>query len=401
MDNPPSRIDFIEATLTIYYNEISTQLCLSSKGKLMQAIRLYILLLLSFFFSTTVSAQVFNSGPSDSALFTSLINLPGDALPDSVRDTQFGNAITDVGGPAGETIQVNIAEGGDTGSFLEVGEGVEVNLTGGILGFAATAARGSEVNISSGLVDGGFTALSGSEVNITGGTLGFGFSARPDTVVNISGGFLEATVSAFGVVNMSGGTVGSNFDAESGSVVNISGGSAGFAFQACVDSEVNISGGSVGDSFVASFRSVVNISGGSFGEGFTAQNGSSINLFGSEFFLDGVPMDSLAAGEAVTIVERDVTLSGVFTDGSPFSFDLDQDFIPRETEFLPSATLTVTLTSELLLGDANQDGFVNFSDIAPFIASLLSVEFLAQADVNEDGVINFLDITPFITLLSL
>ena len=56
---------------------------------------------------------------------------------------------------------------------------------------------------------------------------------------------------------------------------------------------------------------------------------------------------------------------------------------------------------ELLLGDCNQDGVVNFLDIAPFIAILSAGEFLEQADTNEDGVVDFLDIAPFIALLTL
>ena len=61
--------------------------------------------------------------------------------------------------------------------------------------------------------------------------------------------------------------------------------------------------------------------------------------------------------------------------------------------------LGYTLRSESLLGDVNQDGFVNFSDIAPFI-SILSVNgYQAEADVNEDGALDFFDISPFIAIL--
>ena len=55
---------------------------------------------------------------------------------------------------------------------------------------------------------------------------------------------------------------------------------------------------------------------------------------------------------------------------------------------------------EFLLGDCNQDGVVNFLDIAPFVAILSAGDFLGQADVNEDGAVNFFDITPFIVLLA-
>ena len=54
-----------------------------------------------------------------------------------------------------------------------------------------------------------------------------------------------------------------------------------------------------------------------------------------------------------------------------------------------------------ILGDCNQDGAVNFSDISPFITILAADDFLGQADTNEDGAVTFDDIAPFIVLLSL
>ena len=54
----------------------------------------------------------------------------------------------------------------------------------------------------------------------------------------------------------------------------------------------------------------------------------------------------------------------------------------------------------VLLGDCNQDGIVNFTDISFFIDVLQSVGFLAEADCNEDGVVNFSDIPAFIAILS-
>ena len=55
---------------------------------------------------------------------------------------------------------------------------------------------------------------------------------------------------------------------------------------------------------------------------------------------------------------------------------------------------------ELLLGDVNQDGDVNFLDISPFISILSAGGDQAEADVNQDGEVDFLDISPFIALLS-
>ena len=52
-----------------------------------------------------------------------------------------------------------------------------------------------------------------------------------------------------------------------------------------------------------------------------------------------------------------------------------------------------------LIGDVNQDGTVDFFDIAPFISLLAAGEFLEEADINGDGLVDFFDISPFIDLL--
>ena len=60
----------------------------------------------------------------------------------------------------------------------------------------------------------------------------------------------------------------------------------------------------------------------------------------------------------------------------------------------------VPVDDPTLLGDVNQDGVVNFFDIAPFIAVLSAGGDLSEADINQDGVVNFLDIAPFIGILT-
>ncbi len=87
-----------------------------------------------------------------------------------------------------------------------------------------------------------------------------------------------------------------------------------------------------------------------------------------------------------------VDLKSVFTGIASY---LDTD---PSTTFLalpgvpdPSAAIT--------LGDVNQDGAVDFSDIEPLITLLTSGEFLHQADVNQDNAVDFMDIGPFIAIL--
>ena len=63
-------------------------------------------------------------------------------------------------------------------------------------------------------------------------------------------------------------------------------------------------------------------------------------------------------------------------------------------------TADVSDVTDVLRGDANCDGEINFGDIAPFIALLSAGGDKPEADLNIDGEINFADIAPFITALS-
>ena len=108
--------------------------------------------------------------------------------------------------------------------------------------------------------------------------------------------------------------------------------------------------------------------------GFTA-GGGDIGWFSVDFgttpgmlgntvtFIDGQILLNTAPGDTITIPEG---------DGAP----------------------------DVLLGDVNLDGLVNFLDISPFISRLADMENQAEADLNEDGVVNFLDISPFIQALT-
>ena len=157
-----------------------------------------------------------------------------------------------------------------------------------------------------------------------------------------------------------GGILGDNFNAGWGSVVEVNaGGQVGNNLEA-VGAQVTISGGSVGSSFDANSGSVVNISGGSVGADFDAYSGSEVNLFGTEFVLDGVDITALlTVNDPNTITDRDVTLSGLLTDGSPFSFDLNSTNVSGQDYFDLGATLSVTL---ILPGDFDGNGVIDGSD---------------------------------------
>jgi hypothetical protein len=136
--------------------------------------------------------------------------------------------------------------------------------------------------------------------------------------VNLLGG--TADVRVFGpdvVLNMSGGTL---------STRGLSG-------------RANVSGGVVED-LVAIDGSLVRIVGGSVGEGFQARGGSNVSLVGLDFEIDGEPIVGLMPSVPMEISVRDVELTGMFADNSPFELVLGSD------SFSSDATLSVTLVPE-------------------------------------------------------
>lgn len=62
--------------------------------------------------------------------------------------------------------------------------------------------------------------------------------------------------------------------------------------------------------------------------------------------------------------------------------------------------LIIGTTAEVLLGDVDLNGVVNFIDIPAFINRINSGQYQREADCNQDGVVNFLDIQFFIDILS-
>ena len=94
---------------------------------------------------------------------------------------------------------------------------------------------------------------------------------------------------------------------------------------------------------------------------------------------------------------------GIYASSSAFG---SSNSVGNSDNGIDISNVTITKTSDsiidepVILGDANCDGTVNFSDIAAFIGFLSSGEFKAQADIDGNGAVSFLDISPFIALLS-
>ena len=113
-----------------------------------------------------------------------------------------------------------------------------------------------------------------------------------------------------------------------------------------------------------------------------------------------------------TISEELSGLITTFTFETPLVIPADEEILVGQTGFDPAELnaanvgvgfrhiiLTVGGASPLI-GDVNMDGEIDFLDIPPFIARVISGVFLAEADANGDGDIDFLDIPGFIDLIT-
>ena len=232
-----------------------------------------------------------------------------------------------------------------------------------------------EVNISGGTVGIGFDANSGSTINISGGTVG-DIDANSGSTVNISGGVVDRFFDAESgsTVNISGGTVGRNFNAFDGSTVNISGGAVGAFFDAFSGSTVNISGGEVGPGFDAESGSTVNISGGTVGFDFDANSGSTVNISG------GTVGFSFAANSGST-----VNISGG-TFGVDFEAESGSTVNIFATDFFLNDTSIDTLTvgetiaifdrgEDVVLSGVFADGTLFDFDLIPNLSLFYSLDF--------------------------
>ena len=83
---------------------------------------------ISAFLMSSSFAQVNGPGPSPSGDFDTVINLPGD---EAIISDGFGE---EVGGIPGQTVQLNVSDGGALGAFFDAEAGGEVNISGGNLG---------------------------------------------------------------------------------------------------------------------------------------------------------------------------------------------------------------------------------------------------------------------------
>ena len=121
-------------------------------------------------------------------------------------------------------------------------------------------------------------------------------------------------------------------------------------------------------------------------------------------FGDGFSSISLAEGE--TSFNADALENNVLVFGVNDFNNLSGSFLsatPTTVLSDPSGENTIQFVlavSDVLLGDVNQDGVLNFEDIGPFIEALANgAAFSPDADIDQNGEVNFLDVFPFILIL--
>ena len=99
---------------------------------------------------------------------------------------------------------------------------------------------------------------------------------------------------------------------------------------------------------------------------------------------------------------NELTFTAVpFQSAARIGVDRDEDgFFDRDELDACSNPADPSSTPEnVLIGDVNQDGFINLLDVDPFIAALSAGVYFAPADINCDGFVNLLDVDPFVVLL--
>ena len=124
------------------------------------------------------------------------------------------------------------------------------------------------------------------------------------------------------VLIQSGGIVEKNFQAID-ATVNVTGGQIGPEFTA-FNSNINISGGRFDDLAVFSGNGTLSISGGAFGD-YSSLGSGRVNISGSDFRVNGTTVAGLENdGDSVDVdLPFSSTFTGIFADGTPFAFSID------------------------------------------------------------------------------
>ena len=122
-----------------------------------------------------------------------------------------------------------------------------------------------------------------------------------------------------------------------------------------------------------------------------------------EFFTVGVSAADLADDGQAIVNLSDFNFNGDTTDGIPngtvFDAGLQSDFFSGNAVDFAIQRITALNTTAPIRGDADENGIVNFEDIALFIQIVQSGSFLEQVDLNRDDDVDFSDVFPFVAIL--
>jgi len=114
---------------------------------------------------------------------------------------------------------------------------------------------------------------------------------------------------------------------------------------------------------------------------------------------NGGPVETIALLANSPAIDAGDNALAVDANGGPLLFDQRGVGFDRIFGGTVDIGAFEAAPSAFLLGDTNQDGVVDFSDIPSFISILQSGDFLDEADINGDGVVDFDDISFFVALL--
>lgn len=249
----------------------------------------------------------------------------------AISGGQIGNELVIRGTGSGQQ-SVTTMSGGQIGDSFQL-----LNLGGGGPDPTMQVSGGS---IGQDAFIGTFTLL-----DMSSGSIGDGLSVRG--TLHLSGGNVGTAIANDGYVTMTGGSVTELWTGGTVGGFDIADGTVGNLVANSLIGSHNVRGGHISTLTVSTNVLPVDLSGGVIDTLIVEAGGcpdfGGINVSGTEFYLDGVLLDDLVFDEPFTIIDRDVTLSGLLADGSFFDFDLNTVQMPRADYFAPDSRITVTL----------------------------------------------------------
>jgi len=241
---------------------------------------------------------------------------------------------------------LNIGVGGVGADDIRVEQGGVVNVVGGLLtspGMSEAHVYG-EVNVYSGGTNGVIWVYDTGVLNVHDGNLR-GYTFVTGGTLNVYDGYPGAYMGIYNgaTVNINGGEIN---DLETfNSTWNVYDGTVQWFMTAAFNVTMNIFGGNFPSGLNIGSGSIVNISGGELSPRIEFSQESELNISATSILLNGEPIPNFGPGQEMEVSQRNVTLSGVFLDGTHFAIELNDNDDPYY--FIhPLATVRVTLVPE-------------------------------------------------------